>query len=188
VDRSGSRLVGLVVGLAAVAAVGWFAFSGQVRPATFGYDRSDLLETWNEAAFAENRPGFIVREFQWTDEAAGVFGFAFSETMSLIGRVDDTPLAEVEELALVGSRADDGLETIVAGMDLVIAVTEEELDTEARAEVLAELTLTGVVPADPSRRLTIDTTRFRVAADPENGILGIGATPVGAEDRPDANG
>ena len=175
------RTAGLVVGLTALAVVAWFAFSGQLRPATFGYDRSGLLDAWNQAALAQNQPGFIVREFQWTDEASGVFGFAFSETMSLIGRVDDTPLQEVEELALVGSIPEDGLDTIVAGMDLVVAVTEPDLDAEARADVLAELTVTGVVPADPSRRVTIDTTRYRVAADPDNGILGIGATPVSAE-------
>ncbi len=172
------------MGLASLAALAWFAFSSQARPATFGYDRSGFREAWNQTALAENRPGFIVREFQWTDKEAGVFGFAFSETMSLIGRVDDTPLQEVEELALVGSRPEDGLDTIVAGMDLVIAVTEPELGADARADVLADLTVTGVVPADPSKRVTVDTTRFRVAADPANGILGIGATAVGAEDRP----
>lgn len=174
-------MVGLVVGLTALALLAWFAFSG-AGPATFAYDRDGFLEAWNEAALAENQPGFNVREFQWTDEEAGVFGFAFSETMSVIGRVDDTPLQEVEELALVGSRQDDGLDAIIAGMDLVIAVTEPGLDAAARADVLAELTVTGVVPADPSRRVTVDTTRYRVAADPANGILGIGATPVGAEE------
>lgn len=173
-------MVGLAVGLTALALLAWFAAS-ETAPATFGYDRGRFLEAWNEAALAENQPGFIVREFQWTDEEAGVFGFAFSETMSLIGRVDGTPLQEVEELALVGSIPEDGLDTIIAGMDLVVAVTEPDLDTDARADVLADLTVTGVVPADPSIRVTIDTTRYRVAADPANGILGIGAAPVGAE-------
>ena len=176
------RFAGLVVGALALAVVAWMATTGAAEDPAFDLDRAELLDAWNEAALAEHRPGLIIREFQWTDEEAGVFGFAFSETMSLLGRVDGTPLDQVEELAFVGSRPDDGLDAIVGGMDLVIAVTEPRLDAGEREAVLAELSMIGTVPADPDGRVTAGSTRYRAAADPPNGVLGIGAVPAAADD------
>lgn len=167
---------------AAVVALAWLVVSRQQNPTTFEFTRSAMLERWNAAATAADRPEFLIDEFQWTDEEAGVFGVAFSETMSLLGRVDGTVLDEVEEIALVGSRPEDGTDTIVAGMELVVRITAPELSESQRARLLSDLTLTGTVPADPDQRVTVGTTRFRVAADPANGILGIGAQPTALDD------
>ncbi len=167
---------------AVVVALAWFVYDGQQNPITFGYDRDGMLEQWNAAVAAADQPALLVGEFQWTDEDAGVFGFAFSETMSLLGRVDGTPLEDVEEIALVGSRSEDGIEAIVAGMRLVVEITESGLNDDQRTELLSDLTVIGIVPADPDRRVTVGTTRYRVAADPANGILGIGAVPAAVGD------
>jgi hypothetical protein len=118
----------------------------------------------------------------WTDEEAGVFGHAFSESLSVIGRVDRTPLQDVEELALVGEPALDGEALVIAGMELVIRVTEPELDTDERTDLLTDLAVLGTLPADPDQRTTAGTTEYRVAADAVGGVLGIGARPVGVTD------
>ncbi len=167
--------------LVAATVVGFFVWT-RPDPVTFGFDQATLRQRWNEVALTENRPGLIIREFQWTDEEAGVFGFAFSESMSLLGRVDGTPLGEVEELALVGDRARDGEALIVSAMELVVAVTDPQLTGEERTTLLGELTLLGNTPADPDASTSSASTTFRVAADPETGALGIGARPLAADE------
>lgn len=174
-------LVGLGFTLIAAGFL-YFFFSTQQSPITFGFDRSEFVERWNAAAGQAGEPGLSIGEVVWTDEAAGVFGFAFSESMSVIGRVDRTPLQDVEELALVGEPGLDGETLVVAGMELVIRVTEPGLDAAERAALLEDLAVLGSLPADPDQRTTAGTTEFRVAADPEGGVLGIGARPVGISD------
>lgn len=137
---------------------------------------------WNEAAADADQSGLLISEVVWTDEEAGVFGFAFSESMSVIGRVDRTPIQDVEELALVGEPELDGETFVVAGMDLVIRVTEPELDSAERTALLEDLAVLGSLAADPDQRTTAGTTEFRVAADPLGGVLGIGARPLGITD------
>lgn len=164
------------------AAIVFFFLSTRQSPITFGFDRTEFTELWNEAALDAGQPGLTIPEVVWTDEEAGVFGYAFSETMSVLGRVDRTPLQDVEELAVVGEPAVDGEDIVIAGMDLVIRVTEPELDADERTELLTDLAVLGTLPADPDQRTTAGTTEYRVAADAVGGVLGIGARPVGVSD------
>lgn len=167
--------------MVAVAIVFFFVSTRQ-SPITFGFDRAEFTDRWNAAALDAGRPALTIPEVVWTDEEAGVFGFAFSETLSVIGRVDRTPIQDVEELALVGEPAVDGEEIVIAGMELVIRVTEPALDAGARTALLTDLAVLGTLPADPDQRTTAGTTEYRVAADAVGGVLGIGARPVGVTD------
>ena len=164
------------------AAIIFFFVSTRQSPITFGFDRIEFTERWNEAALDAGQPALTIPEVVWTDEEAGVFGFAFSETMSVIGRVDRTPIQDVEELALVGEPANDSEELVIAGMDLVIRVTEPALGADERTALLTDLAVLGTLPADPDQRTTAGTTEYRVAADAVGGVLGIGARPVGVSD------
>ena len=74
-----------------------------------------------------------------------MFGHAFSESMSVIGRVDRTPIQDVEELALVGEPGLDGEGLVIAGMELVIRVTEPALDSEERTALLTDLAVLGTL-------------------------------------------
>lgn len=163
-------------------AIFFFFVSTRQSPITFGFDRTEFVDRWNEAARDTGQPDLTIAEVVWTDEEAGVFGFAFSETMSVIGRVDRTPIQDVEELALVGEPSSDGEDFVIAGMDLVIQVTEPELDAGERTALLTDLAVLGTLPADPDQRTTVGTTEYRVAADAVGGVLGIGARPVGVTD------
>ena len=163
-------------------AIGFFFVSTQQTPITFGFDRTEFTERWNSAALDAGQPGLRIPEVVWTDEEEGVFGYAFSETMSVIGRVDRTPIQDVEELALVGEPAIDGQDLVIAGMELVIRVTEPALNADERSALLTDLAVLGTLPADPDQRTTAGTTEYRVAADAVGGVLGIGARPVGVTD------
>jgi hypothetical protein len=163
-------------------AIFFFFLSTRQSPVTFGFDRIEFVDRWNEAAADIGQRELTISEVVWTDEEAGVFGFAFSETMSVIGRVDRTPIQDVEELALVGEPSEDGEDLVIAGMDLVIQVTEPELDAGERTALLTDLAVLGTLPADPDQRTTAGTTEYRVAADAVGGVLGIGARPVGVTD------
>ena len=160
-------------------AIVFFFISTRQSPITFGFDRIEFVDRWNEAALDAGQPALTIPEVSWTDEEAGVFGFAFSETMSVIGRVDRTPIQDVEELALVGEPAIDGEQLVIAGMDLVIQVTEPTLGADERTALLTDLAVLGTLPADPDQRTEAGTTEYRVAADAVGGVLGIGARPVG---------
>ena len=159
-----------------------YEVSTRQSPVTFGFDRTEFVERWNDAALEADQPALTIPDVVWTDEEAGVFGFAFSETMSVIGRVDRTPLQDVEELALVGEPALDGEAFVIAGMDLVIRVTEPDLGAADRTALLTDLAVLGTLPADPDQRTTSGTTEYRVAADAIGGVVGIGARPVGVGD------
>lgn len=180
-SRRSPFLAGLGLALVTVAIV-FFFFSTRQSPNTFGFDRTEFVERWNEAALESGEPGLTIPDVAWTDEEAGVFGYAFSESMSVIGRVDRTPLQDVEELALVGEPTLDGEDVVIAGMDLVIQVTQPELNADDRAALLTDLAVLGTLPADPDQRTTAGTTEYRVAADAVGGVLGIGARPVGVSD------
>jgi hypothetical protein len=164
------------------AAIVFFFVSTRQSPITFGFDRTEFTERWNEAALDAGQPDLAIPEVVWTDEEAGVFGFAFSESMSVLGRVDRTPVQDVEELALVGEPTLDGEDFVIAGMDLVIRVTEPGLTAEERTALLTDLAVLGTLPADPDQRTTAGTTEFRVAADAVGCVLGIGARPIGVID------
>jgi hypothetical protein len=174
-------LAGVGFSLVAVGII-YFFVSTQQSPITFGFDQSEFVERWNEAALEADLPGLTIPEVAWTDEEAGVFGYAFSESMSVIGRVDRTPIQDVEELALVGEPEIDGEDFVVAGMELIIRVTEPELDASQRADLLADLAVLGTLPADPDQRRAAGTTEYRVAADAVAGVVGIGAKPLGVTD------
>ena len=169
------------LGLVAAAFVYLF-FATQQSPITFGFDRTDFVERWNAAALDSNQSSLTIPEVAWTDEEAGVFGYAFSESMSVIGRVDRSPIQDVEELALIGEPARDGEAVVIAGMELVIRVTEPDLVADERTQLLTDLAVLGTLPADPNQRTTAGTTEYRVAADAANGVLGIGARPAGVTD------
>lgn len=162
--------------------ISFFFFSTRQSPITFGFDRTEFVDRWNAAAAESGEAALTISGVEWTDEEAGVFGYAFSETMSIIGRVDRTPIQDVEELALVGEPSVDGRESVIAGMDLVIRVTEPGLGADERAALLTDLAVLGTLPADPDQRTTAGTTEFRVAADAVAGVLGIGARPIGVAD------
>lgn len=174
-------LAGLGFALVAAAIVFFFVSTRQ-SPITFGFDRTEFTARWNEAALAAGQPNLTIPEVSWTDEEAGVFGYAFSETMSVLGRVDRTPIQDVEELALIGEPSLDGEDFVIAGMDLVVQVTEPDLTADERTDLLTDLAVLGTLPADPDQRTTAGTTEYRVAADAVGGVLGIGARPIGVTD------
>lgn len=164
-------------GLVAVVFVNFF-FSTRQQPITFDFDQVEFVEQWNSAAEASNNTALLIGAVQWTDEEAGVFGVAFSETMSILGRVETATRQDIEELALIGQPSIDGEALVVAAMDLMIRVTEPSLNPEARVTVLSELAVLGTLPTDPNQRSTAGSTEFRVAADAANGVVGIGARPA----------
>ncbi|MDH3249576.1 MAG: hypothetical protein OEQ47_11470 [Acidimicrobiia bacterium] len=174
-------LAGLGFALVAVAIVFFFVSTRQ-SPITFEFDRTEFVARWNEAALDAGQPALTIPDVDWTDEEAGVFGYAFSETMSVLGRVDRTPIQDIEELALVGEPAIDGEDLVIAGMELVIRVTEPALGATERTALLTDLAVLGTLPADPDQRTTAGTTEYRVAADAVGGVLGIGARPIGVSD------
>jgi hypothetical protein len=164
------------------AVIVFFFVSTRQSPITFEFDRTEFVARWNEAALDAGQPTLTIPDVDWTDEEAGVFGYAFSETMSVLGRVDRTPIQDIEELALVGEPASDGEDLVIAGMDLVIRVTEPALGATERTALLTDLAVLGTLPADPDQRTTAGTTEYRVAADAVGGVLGIGARPIGVSD------
>lgn len=170
-------MVGVGLLVAAVALVG-LALRTDDAPATFDFNRIEFARTWNGAAFVIGSADLDIGETTWTDREAGVFGYAFSDSMSVLGRVDSDELSDVVEIAVVGEPGIDGLATVLEAMNIVIAVTEPEIDEAGRQRVLTELGVTGTDPLDPDRRTTAGSTEFRVAVDAFGGVLGIGATPV----------
>lgn len=154
------------------------ALRSEETPATFEMNRIEFARQWNSAVTQIGAPDLNVGETTWTDREAGVFGFAFSDSMSVLGRVDSDELSDVVEIAVVGEPGLDGLATVLDAMRIVIAVTEPETDETARQRLLTELGVLGSDPLDPDRRTTFGSTEYRVAVDAFGGVLGIGATPV----------
>lgn len=167
------KLVGVIaLGVAAVAL--YLVFR---QPAGFGMSAEGFVERWNSAA----APELLIGEVQWTDPEAGVFGFAFTPTLSVLARVDG-PYEQVVDIAVVGEPASDGEDLVLEAMELVVAVTEPELDATDRRDVLQLLSLVNPNrPARPDDSVVVGETRYRVAADVDRGVIGIGARPAGSE-------
>lgn len=169
-----------VVTFTAVLAAGAFlvnAFERQAAP-SFGIGRSGFVERWNEAARTIDMPGLVIPGVDWTDEEAGVFGHAFSPTLSVLGRVEG-PLQDVVELAVVGTPAEDGEERVAAALELAVAVADPALSPDERRGVLDDLALLGPGrPAAPDVTVDLGGVRYRSASDPQAGRIGIGATAI----------
>ena len=155
------------------------ALRSDLEPATFGFNRAEFARVWNSAAADVGADSLVVGETTWTDRESGVFGFAFSDSMSVLARVESSELSDVQELAVVGQPQFDGLAAVLDAMNVVIRVAEPQLDEAGRRQVLTDLGVLGADPLDPGRRMTVGTTNFRVAVDAFGGVLGIGATPTG---------
>lgn len=163
--------------IAAVVLVA-IAVRGDEAPATFEMNRIEFARQWNSAVERIGAPTLNIGETAWTDREAGVFGFAFSDSMSVLGRVASGELSDVVEIAVVGEPELDGLAKLLHAMRIVIAVTEPVTDETARQQILTELGVLGTDPLDPERRTTFGSTEYRVAVDAFGSVLGIGATPV----------
>lgn len=155
------------------------ALRPDTEPTTFAFNRAEFTRTWNGAATEVGANSLIIGETTWTDRESGVFGFAFSESMSVLARVESSEFSNVQEIAVVGEPRLDGLATVLEAMNVVINVTEPELDEVARRQLLTDLGVLGTDPLDPDRRVTVGTTDFRVAVDAFGGVLGIGARSAG---------
>lgn len=154
------------------------ALRSDEAPATFEMNRIEFAREWNSAVARIAAPELNIGETTWTDREAGVFGFAFSDSMSVLGRVESDELSDVVEIAVVGEPRLDGLAKVLDAMRIVIAVTEPGIDETGRQRLLTELGVLGTDPLDPDRRTTVGSTEYRVAVDAFGGVLGIGATPV----------
>ena len=155
------------------------ALRSDIEPTTFSFNRAEFTRSWNSAAADVGADSLVIGETTWTDRESGVFGFAFSDSMSVLARVESTELSDVQEMAVVGEPQFDGLTTVLEAMEVVIRVAEPQLDEAGRRRVLTDLGVLGADPLDPDRRLTVGTTDLRVAVDAFGGVIGIGATPVG---------
>lgn len=142
---------------------------------TFGFGQVGLVTAWNEAALESDQPELFIGEFVWTDEPNGVFGFAFSETMSVVGTVNSGAANQIDELAVIGQPATDGETLVFAAIDLIIQVTEPQLIEQERTSLLADLSVLGTESKPTGAPTVIDGTEYRVAADPDTGVIGIGA-------------
>jgi hypothetical protein len=153
---------------------------GGADPEVFDFGRAGFVETWNTTADELGQPGLVLPGVSWTDEEAGVFGHAWSPTLSVLGRVEGRT-ADVVELVVIGEPERDGEGRVRAAMEILVAVTEPSLDAEGRNSVLERLSLAGAGrPAEPDASVVSGTTRFRSSGDPLRGRIGIGATPVGS--------
>lgn len=166
----------LILGAAIVlTAVAFFVDSLQVDRATFDFDATELVERWNTAA--GGNPLLTIAPLAPREDESGdlVFGYEWSDDFSLRGRVD-TGSSRVVELTVIGDpeRVDGRL--IVDAMDLVIRVTEPELDEPARLGALQEL---GVVGGDPTAdlRATRGDTDYVVAGSASSSSVGMSAAP-----------
>lgn len=175
-------LAAAAITFTAVLAAGTFlvnAFERQAAP-TFGIGRSGFVERWNDAAPTIGEAGLFIPAVDWTDEEAGVFGYAFSPTLSVLGRVEG-PLGDVVELAVVGTPADDGEERVAAALELAVAVADPGLAPDERRGVLDDLALLGTGrPAAPDVTVDLGGVRYRSASDATAGRIGLGATAIGS--------
>ena len=171
---------GFVLLVAAIVLVA-IALRSDEAPATFEMNRIEFARHWNSAVARIGSPDLNIGETTWTDREAGVFGFAFSDSMSVLGRVASDEFSDVVEIAVVGEPGLDGLTKVLDAMRIVIAVTEPETDETGRQRLLTELGVLGTDPLDPGRRATVGTTEYRVAVDAFGGVLGIGAQPIGSD-------
>lgn len=149
-------------------------------PAVFDFGRAGFVETWNDTTEMLGQPALAIPAVSWTDEEAGVFGHAWSPTLSVLGRVEGRT-ADVVELVVIGEPDSDGDARVRTAMELLVAVAEPSLDSEGRRSVLERLSVTGEYrPMEPDASLVAGDTRFRSSGDPARGRIGIGATPLGS--------
>lgn len=173
--------VAALLTFAAVLAAGSFLANAFERESTpsFGIGRSGFVERWNDAAEAMSAPDLVIGDVAWTDEDAGVFGHAFSPTLSVLGRVDG-PLRDVVELAVVGTPGEDGAARVAAALELGIAVADPDLTPDERRRVLDDLALLGPGrPAAPDAGVDLEGVRYRSASDADRGRIGLGAAAIG---------
>ncbi len=160
-----------------VLAVIGFWQSNRLEPLAFDFDRTGLVERWNTAAVEAGAPQLSVASLEWTTTEERTFGFAWSPTLSLIGRTENDS-ERVVELVVVGEPASDGRDLIVAAMDVLVAVTEPGLSAEQRQRILADLSLVDdTAVALPVGSVETSVATYRVAANPELDRLGLGAAP-----------
>lgn len=149
-----------------------------MEPVTFSFDRTQLVDIWNEVAVDTAHSSLSVPDLPWTNIEKRTFGHAWTPTLSVIGRTaDDSEM--VVELVVVGEPSEDGRQRLISAMDVLIATTEPDLTAEQRRRILADLSLVDDSEvAIPSGTVSTTAATFRVAADPELGRLGLGAAPL----------
>jgi hypothetical protein len=160
-----------------LVAVAVFINGLQVDRVTFPFDAPTIMERWNQAATATGRPLLTVPAPELRDNGDGdlLFGHDWTGTFGLRGRVD-AESGMVVELSVIGDRDADGGEIIVEAMDLLLRVTEPDLDEETRIDTLQEL---GVIGGDPFADLaaTRGDTDYAVALARDGITIGMSAAP-----------
>lgn len=154
--------------------------AGDADPEVFEFGRAGFVGAWNDATQILGYSDLAIPAVSWTDEEAGVFGHAWSPTLSVLGRVEGRT-ADVVELVVIGQPDRDGDDRVRTAMELLVAVAEPSLDAEGRLSVLERLSVTGEYrPVEPDASVVAGTTRFRSSGDRARGRIGIGATPLGS--------
>jgi hypothetical protein len=163
----------LLVAVAVVVFVGGFP-SGRT---TLGFGAEVLVERWSSAVEATDRQRLRLPLPSMVAEGAPpelVFTQRWSETLALRGRADPDTLMLVE-LSVTGHPAEDDPALIAAAMDLLVAVSEPELDPAGRLLLLREL---GIVDGGAGAlRATRGSVEYRYAVD-ATGAVGMSAAPA----------
>lgn len=168
-----SSVRSLVITGLMIAAVG-VTSSLRDGPPSLGFAPDGLVEAWNLAA----PDPLDIGDLQWTDAETGTFGFAFTPTLSVVGRVNG-PLGEVSELVVVGEPEKDRL--FIEAASLLVAVVAPELDAGERSDLAALLGLDdgyrpASVDATVDESLDSGRVRFRVTSSADR--LGVGAAAL----------
>lgn len=165
-DRRLSRLLLRLAGVAAAVALALALQALRPGPPSLGLTPAEVAAAWN----AEAAPDLHIGTLEWTEPETGTFGFAFTPTVSLVGR---TSGPEIVELVVVGDRSDSALVTEAA--DVLIAVVAP--GTSSRSEVLEQLGLGGrYLPAQVEGGIVVDGVRLRSTSTTDR--LGVGASPA----------
>lgn len=153
---------------AAAAVVVFFAVEALLpRSPSLGLTPEEAVAAWNVAA----GPDLRIDRLEWTEPESGTFGFAFTPTVSVIGR---TAGPEVVELVVVGNRTDADLVAEAAAV-LVDVVAP---GTARKTDVLTRLGIDGAyVPAQMEGTAVVDGVRLRSTSAADR--LGVGASPAG---------
>ncbi len=165
-------------GLVAVAFVVFF-LSTQSEGPNLGLNESTFVDAWNEAAATAERDILAIGELQTTQD--DVVGFAWTDDLLVLARLGEGEEGSrpVIELAAVGSPSRDGIDNVLAVLELVIAVADPELSAEDRTEILRELNLVARNrPVEITATFRQGTIEYRATSDPEDDEIGIGAVPL----------